>query len=200
MRGTCTLSHFDALALNDTNTMELRVYGAPERRQALLVARLAARPRAAVVLALAAFAEALSWPLLPELTLAALVLAGVVAPRTGAARWFASSRARTVGRLVLAAGAGSVLGGLVTALSARHGRAEYGAWLDDEDRRRRFVLMHLLQSAGLSARAYAERFGAPLLDDLPELEGLGAAGLAAWDGDRLPLTEAGLERSDPVGP
>ncbi|MHA3705240.1 lysophospholipid acyltransferase family protein, partial [Jatrophihabitans sp. YIM 134969] len=94
---------------------------ATDSRLRMSVARLASRPRAAWVLAAAAFAEAVSWPLLPELTLAALLLAGVVAPRAGSARWFASARARAVVRLVLAAGIGSVLGGLTTAVAARHG-------------------------------------------------------------------------------
>ena len=101
-------------------------------------------------------------------------------------------------------GVAEIVADYVARDAGRHGRAEYGAWLDDEDRRRRFVLMHLLQCAGLSARAYADRFGTSVLDDLPELagqlSGLVTAGLAALDGDRLALTEAGLERSDAIGP
>lgn len=92
-----------------------------DSRLRLAIARLAARPRAAAVLGVAAFAEAVSWPLLPELTLAALLLASVVAPRPSAARWFATPRAVAVVRLVLAATIGSVLGGLLTAIAARHG-------------------------------------------------------------------------------
>ncbi|MGA4554002.1 STM4012 family radical SAM protein [Methylorubrum aminovorans] len=84
--------------------------------------------------------------------------------------------------------------------AGRHGRADFGAWLDAEDRRRRFVLMHLLQAAGLPLPAYAVRFGTALLDDLPELADLAEAGLATLDADRLTLTEAGLERSDAIGP
>ncbi len=60
--------------------------------------------------------------------------------------------------------------------------------------------MHLLQSAGLSLLAYAGRFGTALLDDLPELASLVEAGLATLDGGTLALTEAGLERSDAIGP
>ncbi|BAU91990.1 coproporphyrinogen dehydrogenase [Methylorubrum populi] len=82
----------------------------------------------------------------------------------------------------------------------RHGRADYGAWLDAEDQRRRFVLMHLLQAAGLPVQAYARRFGTRLFDDLPELADLAAAGLATLDANRLALTGAGLERSDAIGP
>lgn len=84
--------------------------------------------------------------------------------------------------------------------AARHGAADHGAWLDDEDRRRRFLLMGLLQAEGISLAAYAEAFGAPLPVHFPQLDALAGAGLAAVDGDRLALTAAGLERSDAIGP
>lgn len=82
----------------------------------------------------------------------------------------------------------------------RHARAEYGIWLDSEDQRRRFVLMHLLQAVGLPLSAYAARFGASLIDDLPQLAELVEVGLATLDSDTLALTESGLERSDAIGP
>ncbi|WP_245291932.1 STM4012 family radical SAM protein [Methylobacterium tarhaniae] len=97
-------------------------------------------------------------------------------------------------------GVAAIVADYVARDAARHGRADYGAWLDEEDRRRRFVLMHLLQAAGLPLRAYAERFGTPLLHDLPDLAGLVEAGLAVLDSGILTLTEAGLERSDAIGP
>ena len=78
--------------------------------------------------------------------------------------------------------------------------ADYGHRLAPEDRRRRFVLQSLLQRAGLALDAYARRFGTDARDDLPELEELVGLGLAE-PGDRvLTLTDAGLERSDAVGP
>ncbi len=98
------------------------------------------------------------------------------------------------------AGIAEIVADYVAREAGRHGRADYGAWLDDEDRRRRFVLMHLLQCSGLSVGAYAERFGTPLLDDLPELAGLIEAGLATLEAGTLALNEAGLERSDAIGP
>ncbi|SEO56160.1 oxygen-independent coproporphyrinogen-3 oxidase [Methylobacterium sp. ap11] len=97
-------------------------------------------------------------------------------------------------------GVAAIVADYVARDAARHGRADYGARLDDEDRRRRFVLMHLLQAAGLSLRAYADAFGTPLLDDLPDLAGLPEAGLATLESGILALTEAGLERSDAIGP
>ncbi|MER2251780.1 STM4012 family radical SAM protein [Methylorubrum podarium] len=97
-------------------------------------------------------------------------------------------------------GVAAIVADYVARDAQRHGHADYGARLDAEDRRRRFVLMHLLQASGLPLRAYAARFGTPLLDDLPDLADLVEAGLASLDADHLALTEVGLERSDAIGP
>jgi oxygen-independent coproporphyrinogen-3 oxidase len=78
--------------------------------------------------------------------------------------------------------------------------ADYGFRLGPEDQRRRYVLQSLLQRDGLSRAAYRRRFGTDVLDDLPELGELAPLGLARWCGDRLCLTDAGLERSDTIGP
>lgn len=97
-------------------------------------------------------------------------------------------------------GVAAIVADFIARDAARHGAADYGIRLDEEDRRRRFVLLHLLQAAGLPLRAYAERFGAPLLDHLPGVEALAEAGLAGITDGVLALTPAGLERSDAVGP
>ncbi|QDT14231.1 STM4012 family radical SAM protein [Alienimonas californiensis] len=78
--------------------------------------------------------------------------------------------------------------------------ARHGHRLAPDDRRRRFVLQGLLQSGGLDAAAYRRRFHSEPLADLPQLVELTDRGLAAWDGDRLKPTAAGLERSDAIGP
>ncbi|KMO27025.1 STM4012 family radical SAM protein [Methylobacterium aquaticum] len=98
------------------------------------------------------------------------------------------------------AGIAEIIADYVARDAGRHGRADYGAWLDDEDRRRRFVMMHLLQCTGVPLQAYADHFGASLLDDLPNLSSLAEAGLATLSSDSLALTESGLERSDAIGP
>ncbi|MEH3148599.1 MAG: STM4012 family radical SAM protein [Methylobacterium frigidaeris] len=124
---------------------------------------------------------------------------GMVGLGAGARSYTAAlhySTAYAVGR----PGVAEIVADFIARDAHRHGRADYGARLDGEDRRRRFVLMHLLQTAGLPLPAYAERFGAPLLDDLPDLAGLAQAGLATLDAGRLALTGAGLERSDAIGP
>jgi oxygen-independent coproporphyrinogen III oxidase len=78
--------------------------------------------------------------------------------------------------------------------------ADYGYKLDAADQRRRFVIQSLLQAEGLSLAAYRDRFGTESADDLPELNELPNHGLAIQDGDSLRLTEAGVEKSDAIGP
>jgi oxygen-independent coproporphyrinogen III oxidase len=78
--------------------------------------------------------------------------------------------------------------------------AEYGFALDGAERLRRYVIQSLLQVEGLDLIAYRARFGSDAPDDLPELARFEDRGLAMRDGDRLRLTEAGLEMSDVIGP
>lgn len=77
---------------------------------------------------------------------------------------------------------------------------DYGVELDGEEQRRRYVIKSLLQAEGLSPGAYRAWFGSEVREDLPELSELAERGLATWSGERLRLTEAGLERSDLIGP
>ena len=78
--------------------------------------------------------------------------------------------------------------------------ADYGFALDGEEQRRRFVIQSLLQVEGLDFAAYRSRFGSEAMDDLTDLARLEDSGLATREGDRLRLTEAGLEMSDVIGP
>lgn len=93
---------------------------------------------------------------------------------------------------------------LIDAYIARSDRslahADHGIHLDGEDRRRRHVILSLLQAEGLDLAYYRERFASSPLDDLPELSELEPAGLVRQTDGRLVLTEAGLERSDLIGP
>lgn len=78
--------------------------------------------------------------------------------------------------------------------------ANYGFWLDDEERKRRFLIQSLLQSAGLSFDAYCAQFESAALDDVEQLQELAALELATDDGKYLRLNDAGLERADVIGP
>lgn len=78
--------------------------------------------------------------------------------------------------------------------------AHYGIALSPEDQRRRFLIQSILQADGLHLEAYRRRFGTDALDDVPDLLDLEQCGLATITGDQLRLTNAGLERSDTVGP
>lgn len=80
------------------------------------------------------------------------------------------------------------------------GFADYGFRLDDEDQRRRYVIVSLLLREGLSRSDYAKRFGGDPLHDLPELTELERSELATFSTDRIRLNEAGIERSDTIGP
>lgn len=78
--------------------------------------------------------------------------------------------------------------------------ASYGFRLNDEERRRRFVLQSLLQCEGLTLSHYRSSFETELLDDLPEIQQLIDAELALLSGDHLVLSEAGVSLSDAIGP
>lgn len=80
------------------------------------------------------------------------------------------------------------------------GLADFGIRLDPEDQRRRYVIQSLLQRPGIDRADYVARFGADVLTDLPELADLPEEGLAEADDTRFGLTEAGIERSDAIGP
>lgn len=103
--------------------------------------------------------------------------------------------------------------------------ADYGFVLNEQERKRRFVLKAILHREGLELSAYRRRFGTLPLDDLPELRNLIWTGLAemvdsssAFDRDRhteadlaerlyaadtvnavLCLTREGLAYSDSIG-
>lgn len=78
--------------------------------------------------------------------------------------------------------------------------ADCGFRLDDDEQRRRYVLKSLLRVEGLSREAYRDRFGSEANQDLPGLARLVEAGLVTRSETHLKPTEAGLERSDAVGP
>lgn len=79
-------------------------------------------------------------------------------------------------------------------------QVEYGFNLNNDEQRRRLLILSLLQVSGIDRQHYARRFSIDVLDDFPQLLGLVARDLAALDDDRLQLTPQGLEWSDAIGP
>jgi oxygen-independent coproporphyrinogen-3 oxidase len=78
--------------------------------------------------------------------------------------------------------------------------AEVGFRLDDAERRRRWLVTSLLRAEGFRPADYRDRFGAPVEEDFAELAELADRGWLDAGPDLLRLTEAGLERSDAIGP
>ena len=74
----------------------------------------------------------------------------------------------------------------------------HGIHLDEEDQRRRFVILSLLER-GIDFTAYRQRFASDVLDDLPELLELLPLALGRQDANGIRLTDDGLERSDLIG-
>ena len=77
--------------------------------------------------------------------------------------------------------------------------ARYGFVLDDEERERRYLILSLLQVAGLKRSDYVTRFGRDVMEAFPELSELVSSGLVEED-ESLRLTTVGLEWSDAIGP
>ena len=75
-------------------------------------------------------------------------------------------------------------------------RAEVGFALDEAERQRRWLVKTLLRAEGVTIPQWTQRFGV----ELPDLAPLRARGWLRADGDRVRLTDAGLARSDAIGP
>jgi len=80
------------------------------------------------------------------------------------------------------------------------GLATHGIRLSDDEQRRRFAILNLLQNTGLDSASYVERFATSVVTDLPQLSTLLSVGWLREDSGHLLLTETGLENSDVVGP
>ncbi|HXU04636.1 MAG TPA: STM4012 family radical SAM protein [Polyangia bacterium] len=99
-----------------------------------------------------------------------------------------------------AAGVREILASWVARDESSFDVADYGFVLDEDERRRRFVILSLLADEGLDRRRYADRFGDDPLVHLPALDALEPEGLASWQGPSLRLTARGFERADAIGP
>jgi oxygen-independent coproporphyrinogen-3 oxidase len=116
------------------------------------------------------------------------------------ARSYASALHYSTEFAVGRAGVRSILLNYLKREERQFGEAQHGYVLNAEEQQRRYVIQSLLQTPGISRPAYARRFTADVLTDLPQLGELEALGLAELEEDRIQLTAAGLERSDVIGP
>jgi len=62
------------------------------------------------------------------------------------------------------------------------------------------VIQSLLTDPGLSHAAYKQRFGAPVLEELPQLRELTALELATDEAGLFQLNARGVSYSDTIGP
>ncbi len=74
--------------------------------------------------------------------------------------------------------------------------ADYGFVLDDDEQRRRWLILSLLSDDGLDLAAYRQRFGA----EPAALHELVQSGLAIAENNTLRLTADGFARADAIGP
>lgn len=77
--------------------------------------------------------------------------------------------------------------------------ANYGFKLDDDERRRRYILLSLFEDEGLNFADYQNQFQTDVIADFPDMKQLLTLNLAAQSKQILRLTEAGVEKSDLIG-
>lgn len=94
----------------------------------------------------------------------------------------------------------SIIGRYIEQTAEEMAVARHGIALTREDRRRRYLIMSLLQACGLDRADYRSFFDSDVLDDFPEVAQLVGRDLACVDGARVQLTAAGLENADAIGP
>jgi oxygen-independent coproporphyrinogen-3 oxidase len=80
------------------------------------------------------------------------------------------------------------------------GVATHGIQLTADEQRRRFLILNLLQRAGLDLQEYALRFRSNPLLDFPELDAICDGPWLVERSGCLVLTERGVENSDVIGP
>ena len=72
--------------------------------------------------------------------------------------------------------------------------------MSEEERKRRYVIRHLLIRPGIPENMYKQFFGTEILRDFPILETWIREGFLNRDHGFLTLTDEGMKRSDSLGP
>lgn len=98
------------------------------------------------------------------------------------------------------AGVRSIIEEYIARPDSSFASADFGIRLNADDQRRRYLIYSLLTAAGTDRAQYRAFFGSDALEDFPQLAELAARDWAVFTPDRLRLTNAGLERSDAIGP
>ncbi len=93
-----------------------------------------------------------------------------------------------------------ILAGYIAKQAVDFESIDYGFELDQQEQQRRFILLSLLSDEGLDLAAYQQAFESAAIADFQSLQEFQALGLIRQQQQRLYLTEAGLERSDAIGP
>ncbi|HHL18523.1 MAG TPA: coproporphyrinogen III oxidase family protein [Thiothrix sp.] len=78
-------------------------------------------------------------------------------------------------------------------------QAHYGIVLNEEEQKRRYTLLSLLQCEGMSRHHYKQLFNTEVLDDLPQLQQLEECAIARIDNDTIRLNAQGIAYSDVIG-
>jgi oxygen-independent coproporphyrinogen-3 oxidase len=81
-----------------------------------------------------------------------------------------------------------------------HSLATYGATLDLEDQKRRYIIKSILRAGGMEVAAYRMQFKSDAMEDFPQLKQLMETGAATRTETHLLPTLLGLEWSDVIGP
>ncbi|MDR3094489.1 MAG: STM4012 family radical SAM protein [Bacteroidales bacterium] len=82
--------------------------------------------------------------------------------------------------------------------AADYTKATHGYLLNSEEQQRRFIIKNLMYHRGIDKSEFAHRFDRSL-SDYQQFEKMSARGFITDDGNRIRLTESGMEHSDEVG-
>lgn len=80
------------------------------------------------------------------------------------------------------------------------GFADWGIWLTEDERQRRYVIQSLLHYTGLDQEQFTQSFGVSPDAVAPQLKQLVESGYVQEKGNRLCLTPEGFAMSDAIGP
>jgi oxygen-independent coproporphyrinogen III oxidase len=78
--------------------------------------------------------------------------------------------------------------------------ATHGIWLSEEEQRRRFIILSLLQTEGLASSEFRERFPTATIEEVVDVVDLIDRGWLAQSVDRYVLTADGIAQSDALAP